>query len=153
MKFVDGRGSLVLDYLSVARSTFILGGSMQAANLKANEILASILEQIGSRQSEVNFEAIRPFNCLGATTRTDSNKELMELEIEWEIGGSQNLEQLAQSGTPLVDKLYWIHRWGVHTANPLDVLGMRLMKTSSGEVDLQKFEGNARGLSRGDECL
>lgn len=153
MKLVDSWGSLILDHISVAHSTFILGGSMQAANFKANEILASILERIGSRPSEVNFKVFRPFNCLGAFTHTDSKKELMELDVGWEIGGSQKLDQLAQGGTPLVDKLYQIHRWGVHTVNPLDVLGMRLMETSLGEVDLQKFEGNARGFSRGDECL
>lgn len=77
MKFVDSWGSLILDHFSVARSTFILGGSMQAANFKANEILASILERIGSRPSEVNFEVFCPFNYIGATTRTDSKKELI----------------------------------------------------------------------------
>lgn len=153
MKFVDSCGSLVLDHLSVARSTFILGGSMQAANFKANEVLASILEQIRSGPSAVNFEAVRPFNCRWATTRTDSKNELMELDVEWEIGGSQKLDQLAQSRTPLVDKSHWIHRWGVHIANPLNVLGMRLMETVFREIALQKFEGNARGLGRGNECL
>lgn len=153
MKFVDSWGSIVLDHLSVARSTFILGGSMQAANFKANEVLASILEQIGSRPSEVNLEAVRPFNCRWAAIRTDSKKELMELDVEWEIGGFQKLDQLAQSGTPLVNKSHWIHRWSVHIANPLNVLGMRLMETSFGEVALQKFVGNTRGLGRGNECL
>ena len=136
MKIIDSWGSLVPDHLTVARSTLILGSSMQAANFKANEILASILEQIESRLSAINFKAFCPFNCLGTTTRTDSKNELMELDDKWEIGGSQKLDQLAQSGTPLVDKLYRIHRWGVNTASPLDVLGMRLMETSSSEAGL-----------------
>lgn len=87
MKFIDSWGSLVPDHLTVARSTLILGSSMQAAN----------------------FKAFCPFNCLGTTTRTDSKNELMELDDEWEICGSQKLDQLAQSGTPLVDKLYRIY--------------------------------------------
>lgn len=153
MKFVDSWGSLVLDHVGVACSTFIIGDSMQTANFKANERLASILERIGSRPSAVNSKGFYPVNCLWVAPHTDSKKELMELDFEREVGGSQTLDQLAQSGTPLVDKLHWIHRWGVHTVNPRDVPRMRLMEISFGEVALQKFEGNARGLGMGNERL
>ncbi|KAJ5603126.1 hypothetical protein N7537_006082 [Penicillium hordei] len=76
---------------------------MQAASFKANKVLASILEKIRSRPSAVNLEAFRPFNCRWAAPHTDRQNELMELDVEWEIGGSQKLDQLAQGRTPLVD--------------------------------------------------